>query len=1006
MRLALIPVVLLTACSLLAQPPLNSRITHFTEKDGLPEEQVNDITQDQRGFIWIGSREGLIRFDGLQFRTWYANLQDENSFRYNNIQVVGEYKPGKILFLSGTDLWTICTVTYSLSPVKSFLHKSIHNKPKKVNVNEWIAADADSIYITNNSLEIQKAYPIHNYFPEKAILQSTPLNHPYILLSTSPSTLLYVLNTENGSFSPIYIDNSFFDNRVKFIMPQAYDTTIKRLYFSAYFNGFFFIDLQLPGTKHYIPVKLHSQPSGRILTCRLFDKDWLLQGGDQHFYLTDTRNDITYNLGMEKDLQMGTKIIHHFFLANDSSIWISTKTGIAQLTMKKQPVSYFKIAGDENKDADISCLVKGADGHIYYLDAETGLNRLSASENSHALISKTTYSGWNALADGENIIFTGAGKSVQFFNTRTNKLKEFTGLNKFYSRTTDQVTLVYRSRNGDLWYSCNGGSGILRQKAGSSGFIQYSRNNNPPTFSHGYVHTATEDSKGNIWWGNSKSSSLLKWDALQQQFEEKYIEEINSGIIRKTGIQNLFADSRDYLWIVTDGSSLIRYDPRNDDSEVFSIHNGLPTESVLGITEDSKKRIWISTRKGLSCFLPEKKKFITFTRNDGLPEENFYNKGIFYDNDKDLLWVAGKKTIAYFHPGSFLENATKKIPAVFTDEIFVNGEKKSPGGGSPLFLNPEENNIQITYNAVDFTRNNHLEFQYKLNEGEWTDAGENRTISFHNMQPGNFELYFRCKYIESDLWGPPSIPVHFIIKKPWYKTTLFTLTLLAAFALMAGLMIRAFYLYKFQKQKALSERNQAVEKERTRIATDMHDDFGASLSRIKFISEKLRLVRPDDGKLGPDLAKISVYSDEMSEKLNEIVWALNQRYDNCADLVSFCRSYAAEYMQDKPLNFAFDSGNIPDKKIQAEARRNIFLVMKEALHNIVKHANATEVSVHFAFDNGISIRITDNGTGFDPDHIRPFANGLENMKKRMNDIGGKLQLNTEKGTCILLTADI
>jgi len=196
------------------------------------------------------------------------------------------------------------------------------------------------------------------------------------------------------------------------------------------------------------------------------------------------------------------------------------------------------------------------------------------------------------------------------------------------------------------------------------------------------------------------------------------------------------------------------------------------------------------------------------------------------------------------------------------------------------------------------------------------------------------------------------------------------------------------------------EKQQAVEKERTRIATDMHDDFGASLSRIKFLSEKIQLEKDNPEKTHQDLGKISAFSDEMAEKMGEIVWALNQRYDFSGDMISFCRSYASEYLGDKNIKLRFESSDAAEIKINGEIRRNIFLVIKESLHNIVKHSKASEVLIRINIDKELQVLIHDNGKGFDAAMIRPFADGIENMKKRIEEIGGRFSLDGTQGTRI------
>ncbi len=244
--------------------------------------------------------------------------------------------------------------------------------------------------------------------------------------------------------------------------------------------------------------------------------------------------------------------------------------------------------------------------------------------------------------------------------------------------------------------------------------------------------------------------------------------------------------------------------------------------------------------------------------------------------------------------------------------------------------------------------------------------------------------------------------IQLTIAAPWWQQWWFRLLAGVGTLFLVFLIIRGYYTRKLEKQKTILEKQQAIEKERTRIATDMHDDFGASLSRIKFLSEKMKLQQSHQEKLKTDLEKISKYSDEMAEKMGEIVWALNQRFDSLDDLVSFCRSYATEYMEDKNIRLQFTSGQATTIFINGEIRRNVFLVIKEALHNVVKHSGASSVLVSMHFTSQLKVIIKDNGSGINKENIRPFANGIENMKKRMEEIGGTIIFKNEHGATITM----
>jgi len=198
-------------------------------------------------------------------------------------------------------------------------------------------------------------------------------------------------------------------------------------------------------------------------------------------------------------------------------------------------------------------------------------------------------------------------------------------------------------------------------------------------------------------------------------------------------------------------------------------------------------------------------------------------------------------------------------------------------------------------------------------------------------------------------------------------------------------------------------RKMELEKERTRIATDMHDDLGAGLSRIKFLSETIGIKKQQQQPIEEDIIKIREYAHEMIDKMGEIVWALNEKNDSLSDLLSYTRSYAVEYFSQHGIQCQIITpDDFPAILVSGEFRRNIYLVVKEVLHNIVKHAQATLVKIIIETDNKLMVTIQDNGIGFKSGNIRPFSNGLINIKKRMTDIGGTVQIDSEKGTTICL----
>jgi len=198
--------------------------------------------------------------------------------------------------------------------------------------------------------------------------------------------------------------------------------------------------------------------------------------------------------------------------------------------------------------------------------------------------------------------------------------------------------------------------------------------------------------------------------------------------------------------------------------------------------------------------------------------------------------------------------------------------------------------------------------------------------------------------------------------------------------------------------------NRRLKKKRTRIATDIHDDLGSGLSRIRYLGEMVKLKSSQQQDILPDIEKIAVFSDEMVDKMNEIVWALNEKNDSLEAIISYTRSFAAEYLSNNEIECRVNlPDDIPHYIIKGETRRNIFLSVKECLHNIVKHAEATETNIHISTADQLVIRIHDNGKGINWEKMRPFSNGIMNIKKRMKEAGGSVDFKNERGTTVVLS---
>jgi signal transduction histidine kinase len=282
----------------------------------------------------------------------------------------------------------------------------------------------------------------------------------------------------------------------------------------------------------------------------------------------------------------------------------------------------------------------------------------------------------------------------------------------------------------------------------------------------------------------------------------------------------------------------------------------------------------------------------------------------------------------------------------------------------------------------------------------WSAASSNAFINFISLAPGGYVL--QAKVIYPALAYPEQVVnIPFQVTPPWWQTKWFMFVIAIIVVAVIFTSIRLYVHRKLEKQRIALEKKQAVEKERTRIATDMHDDLGAGLSRIKFLSETISLKNQSHQPVEEDILKVRDYAHDMIDKMGEIVWALNEKNDSLSDLLSYTRVYAMEYLTQNDITCNIASPeNFPSTFVTGEMRRNIFLTVKEALHNIVKHAKASSVNINMSTGDKIIISIADNGIGLDENNARPFSNGIYNMHKRIREIGGVIEIKNNNGTIV------
>ena len=302
---------------------------------------------------------------------------------------------------------------------------------------------------------------------------------------------------------------------------------------------------------------------------------------------------------------------------------------------------------------------------------------------------------------------------------------------------------------------------------------------------------------------------------------------------------------------------------------------------------------------------------------------------------------------------------------------------------------------------MSFYAPENVQFRYRLEgvDKDWIEAGTQRSVAYSRLPAGNYHFHVIASNRDG-VWNEKGAGLAFMVLPFFWETLTFRLTALGAFTLCVILMVRYVSFRRLRLRLQQAEKQAALYKERARIAKDIHDDLGANLTQIALLSELVRQDSTPPSKTDVHTQKISATARQAIKSLDEIVWAVNPRNDTLAQLMDYTGQFALDYLESAEIRCRLDfPDQIPELQIPTNVRHNLFLVVKEALNNVVKHARADEVWLRLATTvEALQIEIEDNGCGFGRTSDSPGADGLRNMRQRMKEIGGECRIESRIGS--------
>lgn len=978
--------------------------------EGLSQSSVVDIAIDDAGFLWLATQDGLNRYDGRELVIFKKNFDD--------ITTTTGSRLGKIVNGQGNTLWLITSGgrleklnlynetfasvrtidTVVLPPVSCLLQEDKNML--------WIGTENRGLY--GYDLTTNKIVEYYNYGND-----DKPVRSIQYLFKDSNHTLWVLTNSgyarlgrdkdagHHNEATPPSRDGISYS-----VMDEDGN---KNLWIGSYGKGLFLKRAQDPalvpftgyGGKNNLPANLvietvNVDDAGQI---------WVGTYGNGLYVIDAARSIINHYVNNKKDpFSISYNDVLSIKEDKQGGIWIGTDGGGVSHYDKR--LNNFAMLTGNNVPEDISieqvrAITTDRQGGVWIGTSSTGLtfanSRNNIFETYHYPPAPNAEGNFDRVVslytDAQGDIWVGTqGNGLLVVDAISKKVKTrfFPDGSNGHSIPDRTIWCMLPAQNNQVWAGTRNGGLCLMDK--QKGLI-----------------TNYNTSGGNRTLENNvRSLTQVNDSTLGIGFEKRGVQFLNT----RTG--NLFVrpnktlDSlialetifkcvwyrNPLLWIGTLGRGMIAFDLNTGEAHIINDQQGLPNNTVYGIMPGEEDHLWLSTNKGICRFVPpadlktvNRADFTIFLAEDGL-QSNEFNTGAYHRAADGTLLFGGINGLTIFHPDQIA--LTNSAAHVVITQAMVNNQPLVSDTGMAykkiLRLPYSRNAVSFNFSALDFVSPRRFNYYYQLQgyDTKWIDAGNRNYVAYTNLPPGRYVFKVKAALQSPDKSTVTELVI--IIDPPFWRTPWFIG--LCVLVLMG--LLYAIYRYRINELLHL-------QKVRNRIATDLHDDIGTTLTNISILSElsKKNLHKEEAGTF---LDRIAEEVHNSSQALDDIVWSINTKNDTLAQTVARMRRYAAEVFDAANITYTLQLDEQFEKyKLNMEQRRDCFLIFKEAINNIYKHANAKHVEIKVWIEKGhLHMIIRDDGKGFDTT-TQTHRNGIKNIHNRIEKWNGKITMNSVQG---------
>jgi len=1024
------------------------KFDHISLEQGLSQSTVNAIVQDGRGFLWFGTQDGLNRYDGYTIAVHKHVAADSFALSDNGIWALCRDRDGDIWI--GTTRGGLNRYHTARGTFTHYAHDPLDTTSiSENNVTSVFQDSRGTIWAGTMTSGLNYLSPGQRTF-------SRLRHNPADSTSLADNAVWAITEDRDGT---LWVGT--WGGLCRYIPPVPG---------SAGSSGV--------GTfrRYRHDPRLHESIAGNTIRSLLAGRDGRIWIGTWGYGLDcfEPRSGtlVHYTTRSPAPRTLTSNLILSLYEDAESAIWIGTgDAGLNRLHPRTGTIERFRHIANSTRSLnnDIICsLFEDSTGILWIGTGAGGVNIYDRLKNRFPHFravqgTPRTLSGndvWALHEDRSGTLWIGTyGGGLNRFNRLTEDFTHYLHDPRVASSLShNNVIALAASRDGTLWIGTEGG-GLARLDPYSSRFTRYRHDpQNPASLIQNEVTALHEDSSGTLWIGTN-GGGLDRLDASREGFVHYPPDEESPTALPAGTVLTLYEDAAGYLWVGTYGGGLARLDPATDlfqryqsasdrtnglnNNTVLSVHedaagilwigtyggglnrfdrttgtwshiteaDGLPNDVIYGILPDRAGRLWMPTNKGLARYTPSTGEVRTYDASDGL-QGNEFNQGAAFRGRDGALYLGGINGFNAFSPDSIRDNPF--VPPVYLTSLRVFDRVVSlPQAVSEtraIELQHDQNFLSFEFVALSYTAPAKNRYRYKLEglDETWIDAGNRRFTTYTNLDPGHYVLHIGASNNDG-VWNTRGASLAITIVPPYWKTLWFRILAVVAVATILFLM------YRYRVKKLLE-----IERIRTSIATDLHDDIGSTLTEIALFSDVgLREVKakpPATVLTDEERTRFAaLFSDTGStaraliDAMNDIVWAIDPKHDSFDFLLLRMKMHATKMLEAKGINYEIDiPSELASLHLPLGMRRRLFLIFKEAINNILRHAQPTRVVLTMRREGRtLTMTMADNGVGFDV-HGAARGNGLHNMEERARTMGGELAITSSRGlgTTITLHAPI